>query len=104
MTPGDDTLGLANELAELYPDVDVAPDVLYGIEGHRTFSRIAASIDCLPALIRKRRCGWRQLHCATYGRIAFQAGRPSAIHRATRIQFRYAGSLVAVMDWMSAES
>jgi len=47
--------GWANELAERYPDVDVAPDVLYVDEGDIvTSAGCAASIDCCLHLIRKQ--------------------------------------------------
>lgn len=47
--------GWANELAERYPDIDVAPDVLYVDEGDIvTSAGCAAAIDCCLHLIRKQ--------------------------------------------------
>ncbi len=47
--------GWSNELAERYPDIDVAPDVLYVDEGNIvTSAGCAAAIDCCLHLIRKQ--------------------------------------------------
>jgi transcriptional regulator GlxA family with amidase domain len=95
--------GWANELAERYPDVDVAPDVLYVDEGDIvTSAGCAASIDCCLHLIRKQ-------HGADVANFIARRMVVSPFRQGGQAQFieqpvfssAMPDRLSLVMDWMS---
>jgi len=95
--------GWANELAERYPDVDVAPDVLYVDEGDIvTSAGCAASIDCCLYLIRKQ-------HGADVANFIARRMVVSPFRQGGQAQFieqpvfssAMPDRLSQVMDWMS---
>jgi transcriptional regulator GlxA family with amidase domain len=88
--------GWSNELAARYPDIDVAPDVLYVTKATVTWPDVRQPWCCLH-LIRKQHGAEvaNSLHDAWSYRLSGRAAKRNS--SSSRIQFRYAGSIVWVM-------